>query len=56
LRKPQQPGGIYSLEDCDRNGAVAFMYLFKEKILTEVDAYTPTAAIAPLGQPLIVVR
>jgi hypothetical protein len=31
LHKPQQPGGIYSLEGCDHNHAFAFMYLFKEK-------------------------
>jgi glyoxylase-like metal-dependent hydrolase (beta-lactamase superfamily II) len=47
LTDGKRPIDIYPLVGSGHNDAFAFVYLPKEKILTEADAYTPAAADAP---------
>jgi glyoxylase-like metal-dependent hydrolase (beta-lactamase superfamily II) len=47
LNDDKRPIEIYPLEGSGHNDAFAFVYLPREKIVTEADAYTPAAADAP---------
>ncbi|MGH6646904.1 MBL fold metallo-hydrolase [Aquabacterium sp.] len=51
LADKDHPVEIYPIADNSHNDAFALIYLPKEKILIEGDAYTPVAANAPIPTP-----